>query len=238
MTMLQPPPDLPAPPPEEKILPSRSKQSWIAKGILALLVVSAIAGLPQPVMHLSRRAADRTEAINNAKRIGQLLHEFDTEYGRFPDASTISPIKSATGTKLSLGSSSSNDFFRQLLIGGGGRSEKPFWAKTPISPKKTDDLFGKDSNTLVKGECGFAYIPGLSASGTHDTPVVMTFLIPGQLRFDTEAFQGKAVILFLDSSVRALPVEKDGRVIVNGMDIFDPRQPFWKGKTPDVKWPQ
>ena len=29
-----------------------------------------------------------------------------------------------------------------------------------------------------------------------------------------------------------------GKVIINGLDLRDPRQPFWHGKTPDVKWPK
>ncbi len=24
----------------------------------------------------------------------------------------------------------------------------------------------------------------------------------------------------------------------NGLDLLDPRQPFWYGKAPDVKWPK
>ena len=239
MNLPQPPPDLPAPLPEEKVLPSRSKLSWIIRGFLALLLVSVLAGLLHPPqIRRSARAADRTEALNNIKQIGAMLLEFDTEYGRFPDASTVAAIKAATGTPLTLDSASSNDLFRQLIIGGGGRSEKPFWAKTPISPKKADDLFGTDANTLAKGECGFAYIAGLSASDDPETPLAMTSLLPGELLFDTEAFQGKAVILFVDNSARTLPVEKDGKVLINGMDVFDPRQPFWKGKRPDVKWPE
>jgi hypothetical protein len=234
----QPPPDLPAPLSPEKVLPSRSKLSWIAQVILACLLISAFAGLSNPVIHRSRKAADRTEAINNIKQIGMMLTEFDAEYGRFPDTSTIAAVKAATKTPLTLGSATSNDLFRQCLVGGGGRSEKPFWAKTAISPKKADDVFSTDSTALAKGECGFAYIAGLSASGDPATPVVMSSLLPGKLTFDLKALDGKAVILFTDNSAQALPIEKDGKVLINGMDIFDPRQAFWKGKAPDVKWPE
>lgn len=66
----------------------------------------------------------------------------------------------------------------------------------------------------------------------------MTPLIRGKTIFDRGQFGGKAVVLFLDNSAKALPIEKDGRVLLNGMDIFDPRQPFWKGKVPDIKWPE
>jgi hypothetical protein len=66
----------------------------------------------------------------------------------------------------------------------------------------------------------------------------MTSLLPGKLLFDRTAFNGKAVILRLDNSATALQIEKNGQVLVGGMDIFDPRQPFWHGKKPDVKWPE
>ena len=66
----------------------------------------------------------------------------------------------------------------------------------------------------------------------------MAPLLKGKTTFDRLSFHGKAVILFLDNSAKSLPIEKDGRVLLNGMDIFDPRQPFWKGKAPDIKWPE
>jgi hypothetical protein len=42
----------------------------------------------------------------------------------------------------------------------------------------------------------------------------------------------------LDTSVITLPVDKSGHVYLNGKDLFDPSQPFWGGKVPDVKWPE
>ncbi len=180
----------------------------------------------------------RTIAMNNLQRIGMMLIEFDTEYGQLPDVATIPAVKEKTKTSLTLGSASSNEVFRQLLLSEGGKSEAPFWVKTVASRKKPDDVFSSDSTALAKGECGFAYVTGRSYDDDPNTPVVMTSLLPGKLLFDRETFDGKAVILFMDSQVQALPIEKDGRVLVNGLDLFDPRQPFWKGKTPDVKWPE
>lgn len=209
---------------------------WL--GVLSMAICLVVVGAPRVFRTRGGPGHDLGEAINNIKQIGAMLIEFDCEYGQFPDAATIADVKTATSTPLTLGSATSNDLFKQCLAGGGGKSEKPFWAKTAISPRKADDVFGSDSNTLVKGECGFAYIAGLTASDDPSTPVVMTSLLPGKLLFDRDAFDGKAIILRLDNSATAMPIEKDGRVLVNGMDIFDPRQPFWKGKKPDVKWPE
>lgn len=239
-TLPQPPPNRPAP-----LMPGPEATDSIIKakmikwlGGISIAVCLVVVAAPRIFRMGGKRPADRTEAINNMKQVGAMLLEFDIEYGRFPDASTIPAVKAATSTTLTLGSISSNDLFKQCLVGGGGKSEKPFWAKTAISPKKADDRFDSDATALVKGECGFAYIAGLSASGDPGTPVLMSPLLPGKLLFDPKAFDGKAIILRLDNSASALPIEKDGRILVNGMDIFDPRQPFWKGKRPDVKWPE
>ncbi len=184
----------------------------------------------------SGRSADRTEAIHNAKQVGLALFEFDSEYERFPDETTIPDVKAATGTTLDLGSSSSNELFRQLLTIDGITSEKPFWARTAISARKGNDVLGPDA--LVKGECGFTYIAGLSSTGDPDTPLIMTPVIPGTWKFDRKPLEGKAVVLFLDSSAKSLPIDKNGDVILNGMNFFDPRQPYWHGKAPDIKWPE
>ena len=34
------------------------------------------------------------------------------------------------------------------------------------------------------------------------------------------------------------PIDKNGDVILNGMNLFDPRQPFWRWKAPDLKYPE
>lgn len=173
--------------------------------------------------------------MNNARQIGISLFEFDADFGRFPDGTTIPDIKAYSGASLTLDDTSSNKLFRQLLA-HGLRSEKPFWCKTKTTPKKPDDIYNSNSTALQPGECGFAYIAGLKSSDAPEAPVVMSPLNKGETTFDPKPYQGKAVFLFLDNSAKALPIEKDGRVLLNGMDIFDPRQPFWRGKAPDIKW--
>jgi hypothetical protein len=38
--------------------------------------------------------------------------------------------------------------------------------------------------------------------------------------------------------VSTFPIEQDGTVNLDGMDLFDPAQPFWEGTVPPVKWPE
>ena len=180
--------------------------------------------------------SDLTEAIHNLKQVNLALIDFDDAYGAFPDTSTISAVQAKTSTPLSLGSKSSNDMFRQLFAAGTASSEKIFWAKTEGTPKRGNNLLG--ANTLMKGECAFTYIAGLSTSSDASAPVVMTPVIPGTWKFDPKPFSGKAVILRADLSVRSEPIDKNGDVIIGGMNLFDPRQPYWSSKPPDIKWPE
>ena len=177
------------------------------------------------------------ESQSNAKQVGIALFDFETEYGRFPDATTAAKVKAVTGTPLALGSGSSNQLFRQL-IAQGLKSEKIFWAPTSYSPRKPDDLFVSDATALAPGECGLTYVTGLSSTDDPRTPVLMTPVIRGTRTFDRKDFNGRAVVLFLDMSARHFPIDKHGRVMIRGKDIFDPTQPYWRGKTPDIKWPE
>ncbi len=229
----QPPPDVPAPPPGDEANDSRIKMKMICLvGFVSIAVLLVLVIGPRIIRV---RNADRPEAINNMKQVGLALFEFDAEYGCFPDNATIPDVKSATSTTLALGSTTSNQLFRQL-IATGLKSEKVFWARTATTPRKGNDVLGAD--TLVKGECAFTYIAGLTSSDDPQTPLLMCPVVPGTRKFDRKPFDGKAIVLFLDSSAKALPIDRNGDVILNGMNLFDPRQPYWKGKAPDIKWPE
>ncbi|MCW1887148.1 hypothetical protein OKA04_20585 [Luteolibacter flavescens] len=232
----QPPPDVPAPPPGPEAVKSRRKMKGILWIGIACMLTIFFAGFIIMPSERNRRIADRTEASQNIRQVHIALLDFESEFGSFPDTSTSRVVKTDTGTKLNLGSgSSSNELFRQL-IAYGVNVESIFWAKTAVSPRKPNNVLG--SNTLAKGECGFTYIAGLSSSSDPSAPLMMTPVIPGTWEFDPKPFQGKAVVLHVDGSVKHYPIDKDGHVIIGGLSIFDPRQPYWRGKGPDIKWPE
>jgi hypothetical protein len=233
----QPPPDVPAPPPgPEAIRSRRVMRRIIVTGTLSIIGLILL-GLASRVIFRTRGPHNGSEAISNAKQVGLCLIEFDAEYGCFPNASTIAAVNADTGSRLPLGPSSSNEIFRQLFA-TGNKSEKIFWASSSITPRKPDDVI-HGNQALKKGECAFAYVAGLSTSDDPDTPLLMAPVDPAIGRFERRKDYGKtAVILFVDGSVKRLPIDKHGQVEINGMDLFDPRQPFWKGKAPDIKWPE
>jgi hypothetical protein len=232
----QPPPDAPAPPPGPEAIRSRKNMNcllWVGGISMAFMALVVFA----PLLFRSKKNATRTEALNNIRQVHLALFDFEADYGRFPDATTIAAVQSKTHTSLALGTTTSNDYFRQLIAAGSAKSERIFWAKTATAPRRPNDILGVD--TLKKGECSFAYVAGLSSSGDVYAPIAMTPMIPGTYCFDPDAFGDKAIILRIDGSARSEVIRTDTREIaVPGGTLFDLRQPYWHGKKPDLKWPE
>ena len=236
-TLPQPPPNAPPPPPSEAVLRSRKWRNWIyGVGILSVLIVLVGIAL-SPTVFRSRKKTDITEAISNLRQVGLALMEFESEYGSFPDDSTQQLVQNRNpGNTIPLGTASSNDYFRQLIAAGIAPTEVMFYAKTPGSHKPDNIMTG--NHALEKGECGFAYVFGLSPAGNPNRPLVLYPVVPGKSLFDPKIYDGKIMILKMDNSVTSYPVDKSGHVKINGKDLFDPSQPFWNGKVPVVKWPE
>jgi len=217
-----------------------------AAGITAVLALSGYVYLRVvigPQKQAAERSealkpADRSEALDNIRQVGVALANFEATYGKFPDATTISLVTRDTGTELTLGDASSNQLFRQLMA-AGLKSEKRFWAKTASTPRKPDGIFSP-GKALEPGECAFGYVAGLSSSSSDlGAPVLFAPLVPGTLRFDPAPYQGKAVIYRVGGSVSTLDIDPSGRVLdPHGRDLFDPTNPIWRGKPPDIRLPE
>lgn len=184
-----------------------------------------------------RHRADQTEAVNNARQIGMALFEFQEQFGHMPDAGTVEQVRQKFPTDLKLGTKSSNELFRQLVVSGIARSEPMFFARISGTHKPDGIITG--ASALAKGECGFTYFAGASKDCNPSRPVLVTPLIPGTDRFDPKPFDGKAVMLKADNSVTSLPIVKaTGRVMVDGHDLMDPANPIWGGKPPVIARPE
>lgn len=234
----QPPPDAPSPPsPAALQFRSKRRAIWIIGTGFFLLMI----GMGLIKVREQRIMADRVEAISNLRSMSFALYEFQTAYGRFPDDSTARLVREATGTDLSLGSGSSNDYFRQLIAAEIVGSEGLFYARIPGARKPDHVCVG--SRTLEKGEVGFSYIAGLTTAGDPKRPLVVTPLIPGTDRFDSKPFGGYAVILPVDGSITRsgpfLRINAKGQVIdSSGKHVLDPANPIWGGVKPVIKWPE
>ena len=230
-----PPEKVDLPPQFETTAITQKKWNWLTwAGIILVLIVVLV--LSAPMVLRSQRMADSTQTVCNARQIGLALFEFKTEYGCFPDETTIAQVKANNTTDSHLGTKTSNDFFRQMIVARIAQSETMFYAK--IKGIQKPDNVTTAGQALKKGECGFTYLSGLNTSGYTSRPIVVTPLIPGTDRFDPKPFQGKAVILKMDNSVSFLPIRKDGHVWINGMNFLDPSHPLWGGKPPVIIWPE
>ncbi len=193
--------------------------------LVVIVIIAALAGLTAPMVIRQRKKADQTEAVNNAKQIGIALFEFETEYGTFPDDTTATAVKDQTDTGLVSGTKS-NDRFRQLIRAGIAQSEAMFYAKTAFT-KKPDGVLDQDSKALEAGECGFGILmdstKGLSNAGNPGRPIVAApFNIAMDGTFDSDYYDGKAVVLKLDNSVTSLPIVKTtGNVKINGKTMTE-----------------
>jgi hypothetical protein len=226
------PPEFPTPPEEPEN--QRRRISKLEIAISALLAVGFVAVIA-PVFMGHSPAVDRTFAISSLKLVNMELINFDHDYGRFPDASTIASVRAATGTTIALGDRTSNELFRQL-IAVRNTSEKIFWAPSPGQRRKPNDVLG--TNALAKGECIHSYVAGLSTKNDPEAIVVMALMIPGTTRFDPVPYDNRAVVLRVDGSAAAHALGKDGHINIYGNDALDSSMPCWNGKAPDLKWPE
>ena len=201
-----------------------------------ILVIAVLAGLTAPLVIRQRKKADQTEAVSNARSFGVALFEFKEEYGSYPDDATAKAVADETKTEQITGNTA-NDRFRQLIRSGIVQSETQFYAHVP-GIHNPDNLIDGD-NALDRGECGFAYIGNLVTTDQVARPIAITPLISGTTRFDPNPFDGKAVILWTDSSVKSLPIDgQSGQVMLDGKNLLDPDHPVWGGQPPVISLPE
>ncbi len=175
----------------------------------------------------------QTVAVMNLRQIGMALFEFETEYGSFPNAKTAVEVKNATGSTADLKAATANDCFYQMMTARIVQNERLF---TFEDARNHEQVPAKLPDHLEK--CVFSYFIGMDASGHPGRPLVVAPLVKGKRVFDPEALGGRAVVLRVDNSVQSFPIGEDGTVKIDGLDIFDPKQPFWNGKVPEIRWPK
>lgn len=173
-------------------------------------------------------------AITNLRQIGLMLFEFETEFGEFPNEKTARVVKEATETEAELKGATANDCFFQLVAANMTTHVHLF----TLNERADEKPPGADKKPTRLEKCDFAYLSGMNAAGNPGRPLVVAPLVKGQTMFDPKVLGGKAVVLRADNSVQSFPIQPDGRVLIDGRDVFDPAQPFWNGKVPPIKWPE
>ena len=201
-----------------------------------MIAVIGLAWLAWVERNRPYHGADQTEAVNNARQIGLALFEFENDYGTYPDSNTAVAVAAKTGSGLSLGTTSSNDFFRQLIVAYMPSSERMFYARIKGANHPDNVITGSDA--LKKGECGFTYLmPPPFEIHNFQRPLVVTPMIPGTDRFDPKPFGGDAILLRADNSAISVPIDKSGHVMIDGKNLMSTSHPIWEGHPPVIAWP-
>lgn len=230
------------PPPDrwERVVRDERRRQWRRDGFLILSFILIIFGYLYLVSRSTRGDPEisrvRTEMTSNLRQLGLALLEFEIEYGKFPDASTIDEVKKNSGTSLTLNDSSSNDLFRQLLSGKIVQSERMFRVYGRTS-KLPDEHFDNDTNALAAGECGVAYVVGPPSVQGSPRPIAFGPVKPGTRSIDSELMKGVVMVLFTDLTVQWFHLDAKG-VISIPANPFDPSRPVWNGKPLEIKWPK
>lgn len=160
-----------------------------------------------------------TQATSNAKQLFVLMVEFDQDFGSFPNdetAEAYDDLKLYQGTY-------SNDYLGQLIAGKFVKSEDVFFAKGgTTAERKPDNDVSTREKTLQGGECGFAYIKDQSSSNISQRPLLCAPMTGKGFKFNPNPYNGKAMVLHIDGSVKYYPINRDGDVILpNGKKLFE-----------------
>ncbi|MEY3897424.1 MAG: hypothetical protein RLZZ214_2945 [Verrucomicrobiota bacterium] len=161
------------------------------------------------------------KSVNSMRTLVFAFHEFTRKHGSFPSEVTAKALEKTFRGSVKLDPSTADDFLNQVTL----ECSEP--ASLGVCMKGD----GADKRWIC------SYIPGATPTSDPKRPVALLPLISGKPLFDAAELSGRTVIAFADCSVLSFPIEPDGRVLINGLDIFDPKQSFWEGKEPSIKWP-
>ncbi|RYD23753.1 MAG: hypothetical protein EOP88_03005 [Verrucomicrobiaceae bacterium] len=179
----------------------------------------------------------QNQALQNLRQVGLALFKFNAEYGGFPNEKTVVTLKEKRGIKAELAAATANDCFLQLVAAQLIEDPKYFTFEKPDPPEAHEGHDHHHHHHDVD-KCSFALVSLPDASGNPLQPLAVGPLVKGKTTFDPGPLGGSAVILRLDNSVVLAPIDKEGRVMLEGKDLFDPEQSFWKDGVPPIKWPK
>ena len=216
----------------------RKNLTW-SQGVVVVLLLLVIGVFIFPILRRTQRHGhERLSAISNAKQIFLLLIEFDDDYGEFPSDKTAgmpSPFgEYSNGYEPEIGAGRvadiqsyrgkySNDYLGQLLAVGYVDTEEIFYARGGSASKhRPDNDFSTRAKTLEAGECGFAYVKGLSSTTPAETPLLMAAMVGSGYQFNSTVYKGKAMVLHMDGSVKTYTIDANGDVVLkDGKKLFE-----------------
>jgi prepilin-type N-terminal cleavage/methylation domain-containing protein len=230
-----------------KINTNRKRGFTLVELLVVIVIIASLAALSAPMIMGQIKKANKAEAISNSKQIGLALFEFDSDYGSYPDADTLTEVSEAfpNAEVVPTGAADSNACFQQLLQAGIVKSEEIFYSKA-TGTRKPDGDISSATEAIAAGECGFGYImngtDAYSTAGNSSRVIVVSPLVEGGGdTFDINPFGGVAVLYKIDNSASAVKIRsdegaEDGPAIIAGKDFLEAK--FWGTTTPTIVKPK
>ncbi|MCU0779856.1 MAG: type II secretion system GspH family protein [Akkermansiaceae bacterium] len=194
--------------------------------LVVITIIVALAGVSVPALARHLKTRDRLVATSHARDLGLCLNEFAMEYSSLPDRQTAAAVAERTGATGNLAGDTANDYFRQVIVAGFAKTETPFWAPTPQTKRRPDDLF-EGGDALRPGEVAFAYLLNGSEAMPTDVPgrviAITPVSNPAKGECDPTVFLDKAVALMADGSVQHLDIRPATRKVhlANGKTLLE-----------------
>jgi len=199
-------------------------------GTALLIVAGTLASMAFNPFKARKRAL-MAQSMNSGRQIKLCLDSFAMDNdGVYPSAETAEFYELPKDGKWS------NDLFRQLFASGNTNSERIFWVKGAkvCSPKVPDDIItikgGRfaPEETLQAGDCGWAYIQKQTNTDNPSRPILLDAFKPGGSEFDRKLWDDSVIVVRIDGSVKAMPLDAKGTLQEDGEDILSAKAAMWK----------
>ncbi len=205
--------------------------------VISIIVALAAMATPQIFKALGRMAL--TENVNNARQVKLALDMFASDNdGVFPSRDTAEFYETPGDD------GKSNSLFLQLFAARSTESEKEFWVKNsqvcnkskPDNVTTVDGKFEQDE-TLKAGDCGWAYVEEQTNGKKASRPLLFDSPPTGSgLEFDPELWDGKAVVVRIDGSVRPERLNPSNKVMDGAnKELLTTDSEVWGAATHDIE---
>lgn len=197
-------------------------------GTALLIVAGTIVCAAFNPFKAGKRAA-MAESMNNAKQVKLALDSFAMDNdGVYPSKDTAEFYETSKNGKWS------NEPFQQLFASGNTNSERIFWVKrakvcNAEAPDDVTTVRGRLElrEILKSGDCGWAYVGEQVNTDHPERPILIDAYKPGTKEFDRKLWNDKVIVLLIDGSVRAMPLDAKGKVLAEGKDILSAASAAW-----------
>ena len=147
--------------------------------LVVIAIIAILASIALPVFSSVQERGKQTKDMSNAKQIALALKQFALDNdGQFPSKVYVDVNTAYTDVAAIpvVAGSFSNDMFRWLLPTYLTSEDIFAVAGSTFSPNPPDNIIDSTTtpagNSLIAGECGYAYVSGLNDTSNPQLPLV------------------------------------------------------------------